>query len=111
MVFQLPYVPFPENPPVNRMVDYDGLRGYLHSDDLRWSYGAIRGRNDPNAALAAEPTPALVKDVAAAGFAGIYVDRFAYADQAAKLEAELAATLGTKPLVSENGRFSFFQLH
>ena len=61
LVFQLPYVPFPETPPVNRMFDYDELRGYLHSDDLRWSYGAVKGRDDPNAALAAEPVPALVR--------------------------------------------------
>jgi phosphoglycerol transferase len=103
-------VPFPETPPVNRMVDYDELRGYLHSDDLRWSYGAVRGRNDPNAALAAEPVPALVRDAAAAGFAGIYVDRFGYVDQAAKLEGELATALGTKPLVSDNGRLAFYEL-
>jgi phosphoglycerol transferase len=110
MVFQLPYVPFPETPPVNRMIDYDELRGYLHSEDLHWSYGAVKGRNDPNAALAAEPVPSLVRDAAAAGFAGIYVDRFGYADQAAKLEGELATALGTKPLVSENGRLAFFEL-
>jgi len=103
-------VPFPENPPVNEMIDYDELRGYLHSDDLRWSYGAIKGRDDPNAALAAEPVPALVRDAAAAGFAGIYVDRFGYTDKAAALEGELAAATGTKPFVSENGRLSFFQL-
>ena len=28
----------------------------------------------------------MVRDVAAAGFAGIYVDRYGYEDQAAKLE-------------------------
>lgn len=109
-VLQLPYVPFPETPPLNGMVDYDELRGYLHSDDLRWSYGALRGRDDPNAALGAEPVPALVRDAAAAGFAGIYVDRFGYADKAAALEGELATAIGTKPLVSENGRLAFFQL-
>ena len=27
-VLQLPYVPFPENPPVQRMPDYDLLKGY-----------------------------------------------------------------------------------
>lgn len=110
LVLQMPYVPYPETPPVNRMVDYDELRGYLHSDDLRWSYGAVKGRNDPNAALAAEPVPALVTDAAAAGFAGIYVDRFGYVDQGAKLEGELATALGTKPVVSENGRLAFYEL-
>ena len=111
MVFQLPYIAFPESLPVHRMFDYDEFRGYLHSDDLRWSYGAVKGRpEDRSGALAAKPAPELVRDVAAAGFAGIYVDRFGYEDEGAKLEGELAAALGTSPLVSENGRLSFFEL-
>ena len=44
MVFQLPYVPFPENPPVQQMSDYDHLRGALHSRTLKWSYPTMRGR-------------------------------------------------------------------
>jgi hypothetical protein len=111
MIFQLPYIPFPESPPVNRMFDYDELRGYLHSNDLRWSYGIVRGRpEDRNGALASEPVPRMVDDVAATGFAGIYVDRFGYEDQGAKLETELTAAVGAPPLVSPNGRLSFFEL-
>jgi hypothetical protein len=111
MVFQLPYVPFPEAPPVWKMYDYDELRGYLHSHDLRWSYGVVRGRaEDRNGALAAEPVPQMVQDVAAAGFAGIYVDRFGYQDAGAQLERELTAAVGHAPLVSENDRLSFFKL-
>jgi phosphoglycerol transferase len=45
MVFQLPYVAFPESPPVNRMTDYDLFRGYLHSENIHWSYGAMKGRD------------------------------------------------------------------
>src|SRR5205807_10341962 len=30
MIFQLPYFPFPEHGPVQRMQDYDLFRGYLH---------------------------------------------------------------------------------
>jgi len=111
MVFQLPYVPFPESPPVKGMVDYDELRGYLHSHDLRWSYGIVKGRpEDRNGALAAEPVPRLVDDVAEAGFAGIYVDRFGYEDRGAKLERELVVATGATPLVSPNSRLSFFEL-
>jgi phosphoglycerol transferase len=111
MVFQLPYVPFPEAPPVNSMYDYDELRGYLHSHELRWSYGVVRGRpDDRNGPLAAEPVPQMVRDVSAAGFAGIYVDRFGYTDRGAALEQQLTAAVGSPPLVSGNGRLSFFQL-
>jgi hypothetical protein len=111
MMLQLPYIRFPEAPPVQRMVDYDLMRGYLHSDDLRWTYGHVKGRDDdPNLAIADEAVPELVRDAKAAGFAGIYVDRFGYADSAASLEQQLTATTGQAPLVSPNGRLSFFQL-
>ena len=111
MVFQLPYRTFPETQALGRMSDYDLMRGYLHSVDLRWSYGFMKGRpGDPSPALAALPTGQMVRDVAAAGFSGVYVDRFGYDDRAVKLEDELAATTGREPLVSPNGRLSFFEL-
>ena len=52
----------------------------------------------------------MVRGVAAAGYAGIYVDRYGYADEGEKLERELAAATGRDPLVSPNGRLSFFEL-
>src|SRR5262249_34758355 len=44
MIFQLPYTPFPEPRPVGKMDDYEFFRPYLHSQKLRWSYGAVKGR-------------------------------------------------------------------
>ena len=44
MVFQLPYVSFPECPPRERMGSYDHLRGYVHSRRLHWSFGGMVGR-------------------------------------------------------------------
>ena len=111
MVFQLPYSRFPEAPPIFRMADYDLFRGYLHSHDLRWSYGHTKGRgDDPNVPISSEKTPQMVRDLKGEGFAGIYVDRFAYTDGATALEKELAAATGAKPLVSRDGRLSFFPL-
>ena len=111
MVFQLPYSRFPEAPPIFRMADYDLFRGYLHSDDLRWSYGHTKGRgDDPNVPISSEKTPQMVRDLKGEGFSGIYVDRFAYTDGATALEKELADATGAKPLVSRDGRLSFFAL-
>src|SRR5665811_1326720 len=45
-VFQLPYLPFPESPPMFGMSDYEPLRGYLNTAGFRWSYGATKGRPD-----------------------------------------------------------------
>jgi len=111
MVFQLPYSRFPEAPPIFRMADYDLMRGYLHSHDLRWSYGHTKGRgDDPNVPIASEKAPQMVRDLKGEGFAGIYVDRFGYTDGGVALEKELADATGEKPLVSRDGRLSFFPL-
>jgi phosphoglycerol transferase len=112
MIFQLPMVSFPENPRVNRLNDYDLVKGYLHSTRLRWSYGAIKGRENDSWQrwVTSKPAPDLVGTLALAGFAGIYVDRYGYPDSGAKLEADLAGVIGSRPFVSENGRLVFFDL-
>lgn len=112
MIFQLPYDPFPESPPIHAMTDYDELRGYLHSGSLRWSYGAIRGRADDEwlAAVSREPVDQMLLTIAAAGFGGIYIDRYGYSDSAAALESQLRTLLGNGPIVSDGGRLSFFLL-
>ena len=111
MVFQLPYVPFPESPRVNKMVDYDHLRGYLHSQHIRWSYGTIKNRIGDLwlKQIAALPVEQMVESLAFAGFSGVYLDRNGYADdEAARMEAELRDVMQIGPLVSKNGRLLFF---
>ncbi|MCW2757823.1 MAG: hypothetical protein JWO46_1569 [Nocardioidaceae bacterium] len=113
MVYQEPYLAFPESPPLLRMKDSDPLRPYLHSTDLRWSYGGIKGRPlaDWAASVDQDPLPRRLVELAAAGFDGIHVDRFGYtADAASTLERQLAEQLGVAPVVSRDGRFVFFDL-
>jgi phosphoglycerol transferase len=112
MVFQLPYVPCPENPPVNRMKDYDHFRAYLHSKSLRWSYGAIKGRMTDGwqKTIAAKPVQEFVAILSLSGFNGIYVDRFGYPDMGVDLERELSKIMTVKPLVSPNKRLGFFNM-
>ena len=112
MIYQLPYVPFPETPPAHEMKDYDEMRGYLHSGSLRWSYGAMKGRGTDRwlSAIGAQPVDQMLHSVATAGFAGIYIDRYGYADHAAAIESQLKKLLDEEPLVSETGRLSFFLL-
>jgi hypothetical protein len=111
MIFQLPYDPFPESPPVNGMPDYDELRGYLHSKELRWSYGAMKGRPTDRwlAEVSAQPPDEMLRTIAQRGFAGVYIEREGYADHAVTLEAALRFLLNTEPLVDEGG-LSFFAL-
>jgi phosphoglycerol transferase len=113
MVFQLPYVPFPENGLRNpsRMKDYDLFRGYLHSKNLRWSYGAIQGRHSNwHQAVSEEPLDNLLTKISFVGFNGIYIDRYGYPDMGNLMELEMEKKLGTKPIVSKNGRLVFFSM-
>jgi hypothetical protein len=112
MIFQLPYVPFPERGPVNKMRSWDLFKGYLHSNGLKWSYGVMTGRPEERWAerFANEPLDQVVKTLAFAGFNGIYIDRYGYADSAAGLESALEGVLHESPLVSADDRLSFFNL-
>jgi len=113
MIFQEPYVQFPEHPPVNEMLDYDLMRGYLHSRNLRWSYGSIKGSAGDywERAVAAKPLDESIAYLTSRGFKGIYIDRFAFsADQKTSLEAALSASLGPPKVVSANGRLVFYSL-
>jgi phosphoglycerol transferase len=111
-IFQLPSIPFPEGPSSYGMYDYDHFRGYLHSHHLYWSHGAMRGRagDQWRRDMAQKHLPDLLQALAQAGFHGLFIDREGYADRAGWLEAELVRSLGAQPLVSPDGRQSFFVL-
>jgi len=111
-VFQLPYLPFPENGPINRMVDYDHFRAYLHSSDLFWSYGAMRGReNDLWQRRISRLSPGqLLGELAGAGYRGVYINRDAYEDNAAALVAQLEDELQVAPVNSDDGSLIFLDM-
>lgn len=111
-VYQLPHIVFPETAPVHGVLDTDPLRLYLHSDDLRWSAGGLKGRprSDWPTGLADRPVSTVVAAVAVAGFSGISVDRNATADAGAQLAGELAAELGAAAAQSPDGRYAFWTL-
>jgi hypothetical protein len=112
-VFQLPYVPFPEAARASiRIGEYDHLRPYLHSHKLHWSFGGMKGREADRwyRETAQQPLPKLVWSLASAGFSGLWVDQFGYADRGAECVAELTRLVGTPPLIDFNGRVAFFSL-
>jgi len=112
MVFQMPYLPFPESAPIFEMNDYNHLRGYLHSENLRWSYPTIRGRQGDRwqKEISSEPTDQMLTNLVAAGFSGIYINRNGYSDRAAQFEQELESKLKVKPVINEDGSLVFFDM-
>ena len=113
-VFELPYEPFPEPQPAFAppgLGPYGMARPYLHSHDLRWSYGLMKGRaGDWQWAAVQLPPAQLARGLAAAGFSGIYIDRGGYVDGATHLVRALTDAVGTAPLSSPDGRLAFFDL-
>lgn len=109
-VLQLPYVEFPEQPPVERMDDYDHFDGYLHSDSLRWSYGVVRGRGDWQDGQRALPLRAQLTRARDAHFAAVWLDRYGYADQGRAIAAELTECLGAPIAVSSDGRREVYEM-
>lgn len=57
-IFTLPYIPFPEYSTLHRMQVYEPSRGYLHTNTVLWSHGAVKNREADSWArdLACQPT-------------------------------------------------------
>jgi phosphoglycerol transferase len=105
MIFQLPIFTFPEDYIVH-------IRGYLHSDRLRWSFGAMSNRpiylwqKD----IESKPVAEMLQDLAIVGFNGIYLDRATPKPIPPKLEEQISAILSQKPLVSRDGTMAFYSM-
>lgn len=91
LVLQLPYTPFPEFAPRFNETSYSHLRGYLHGNKLRWSYGGMKGRRSDawHASLDQLPLADQVKIAQNSGFRGIWLDRRAFSDGAKAIETGL----------------------
>ncbi|HEV2776400.1 MAG TPA: hypothetical protein VGV90_12470 [Solirubrobacteraceae bacterium] len=111
-ILQLPYMSYPENGSLQGLVDYDLFTGYLHTEDLRWTYGAVRGRpSDWHGAHQALAPDQLATAAAAAGFGAVYLDRAGYADRGAATAAALDALAGPGASgLSADQRLQFFDL-
>jgi hypothetical protein len=110
-VFQLPYVFFPEAGFIIGTGPYDQVRGWLHADSLRWSWGSVRGREgDWQGAVVRLPAPEALDALTAVGFTGLMIDRAGYEDGGAAIEAEYTSTLGQEPRVSPDRRLLFYDL-
>jgi phosphoglycerol transferase len=112
-IVQFPYMPYPENGPIHQMRDYEQIYGYLHSKNIHWSYGAIKGRESDYwyKDLIMKPINLQIKILEAAGFSGIVINRNGYADNAQAVEQSLRDFLHVAPIVSDNQKLAFFKLN
>ncbi len=87
MLFQLPYIEFPEGRPRNLYFEYEHFRPYLATDSIRFTFGARkhRSRSQWQRDFEGLPPARLIDALEAAGFAGIYLNRKAYEDRGESL--------------------------
>lgn len=111
MVYQLPYHEYPEGGTVYLMYDYQLFTGYIHSKNIKWSYGSIKGRDtdDWNKNIASLEIPKMVEKLKDQGFEAIYIDRRAYEPGPLEdLENSLKSVLNEDAVISDDGNLSYF---
>jgi phosphoglycerol transferase len=106
MVFEFPVKDYPEMGPIREMGDYEHFRPILHTQDLRVSYGAIKGRGDTTwqKALTSKTPEEIRATLEKHGFAAILINRKAYEDAGQGLQAGLESA-GAKPLMENQDFF------
>jgi hypothetical protein len=111
-VYQMPYLAFPESPPIVGMSDYSPLKGYVHAGKgIKWSYGAMKGRPaDWQEEASQLPIKEQVSAVALAGFDGVWIDGLGYTDPQAEVLNPLRRLTGVAPIISADNRLTYFDL-
>ncbi|OWK36234.1 hypothetical protein [Fimbriiglobus ruber] len=109
MVFTYPFVEYPESAPyyetgaTDKTESYEQALGYLHTRHLRWSFGAMKGREVDNwqrevCGLVGGQTPhaeRFLERITLAGFEGLLVDsRGIHPHRFAVLKQRIEQTLG-----------------
>jgi phosphoglycerol transferase len=111
-IYQLPYFPFPEGPPLNKISGYRLAHGFLYSKDLRWSHGGMKGREGDRffKFLSKESLPKQLEVISRLGFQGIYIDLDGYPDKS--ILKDVSDALGVSPaLTRDDSSVVFFKLN
>ena len=112
MIVQLPYEPFPESLGPTGVLGSEALIPYLHTQDIRWTAGGIKGRPtaDWTAVLETLDPADIARFAAATGAAGIHLDLPALTDeQRTALQSGLDDAIG-EHTDSDDGRWAFYPL-
>ena len=111
MIFQLPVMDFPEAPAPG-MPSYDHFRLYLHSEHLRFSFGAVKGRPwlQWTKNLGSSFTE-VVHNIENYGFAAVYVNRNGFEDKGAGILQSFRKLGYTEVIESQAGDLFCVLIH
>lgn len=112
MVYQLPFMSYPESDAICDLDRAEQFTAYLYTDDLRFSFGGVVGRDT----LAEElnnidngKSEDFIDAIKSAGFSGVIVYADGYEDSGEEL-VTLYTDLGYEPVVSADGRLFYFNI-
>jgi phosphoglycerol transferase len=111
-VFQLPFVVHHWEWPKELSYYTESLKPYLHSKNLKWTYGGGKGSKQVQwyRTVSSLCPQKMLHQLAMTGFSGIYIDRTGFEDNGANLEKSLTELTGIKPFVSMDERYAFFNI-
>lgn len=100
--------------PINGVVHYQELIGYLFSDKLKWSAKGDYGREENkwyDEVSKLDPLDFL-NEISYAGFNGLYIDKRLFEDQdyINNFQREVEAILNIKPIIHDNDNIFFYSL-
>lgn len=100
--------------PINGVVHYQELIGYLFSDKLKWSAKGDYGREENkwyDEVSKLDPLDFL-NEISYAGFNGLYIDKRLFEDQdyINNFQREVEAILNVKPIIHDNDNIFFYSL-
>lgn len=111
MIFQMPYVEYPEGGIHIDLEDYEYLKPYLVSDKLRWSYGNQKGRplDKKFKSLSKLKMDVILKELKNMGFSGILISKKAFPKESREAVVKFFNIYLKKPLF-ENDEYIYFVL-
>lgn len=112
MIYQLPYMDYPEADfPIVKMGHYSPFLGYIYTDNIRWSYGGMKGRNTIAKEIVCDNgmSEEFLENLEWYGFAGVCIDTYGFEDEGVQI-CKYYDGLNTESLVSGDGRFYFYIL-
>lgn len=112
MIFQIPVMEYPESPAPG-MLSTDHFRPYLHSKDLRFSFGGVKGRPwlEWQKNLSSMNLQEVVRSLEKYGFSGIYINRNGLPDKAEGIVNTLQALGYTEVISNKRGDLVFIRIH
>jgi phosphoglycerol transferase len=112
IIYQLPFSRFPENPQIHNLKDYELFWPYLFSENLVYSYGAVKGTDIENSKIINKIGDRYqnLKVISNYNFCGVLLDSRGFEDSdLVDLEMKLKSfTDGS--IYSTSGRWKFYSL-